>query len=82
MISCTPSVLEQEHVVPRQGLKLLRVLAMKFLLLFWSPCLDSPWVQQAPEKFHSSLWEDAIRWAQSLLPPESQDLLNIKVVAP
>ena len=49
---------------------------MKFLLLSWSPSLDSQWVQQPPEKFHSSPREDAIRWAQSVLLPESQDFLN------
>lgn len=32
--------------------------------------------QQTPENFHSSPQEDAIRWAESLSLPESQDFLN------
>lgn len=63
-------------MVPRWVLKPLRVLALKFLLLSWSPSLGSQWVQQTPEKFHSSPQEDAIRGARTLLPPESQDFLN------
>lgn len=40
------------------------------------PCLDWQRVQVTPEDFHSSPSENAVRWAQSLLPPQFQDFLN------
>lgn len=68
MIFCILKCLgvEQEQEVPRQGLKPLR------------PSQDCQWVQLTPEKFHSSPWENAVKWAQSLLPAECQDFLNTR----
>lgn len=66
---------EQEEAVPTLGLKPLEVSALKLRLLSWSPSPGSQWVQQTPERFHSSPQEDTIRGAWCLLPPESQEFL-------